>query len=404
MKKISIIIGLSLISISILAQKSTYDININEIYLHPKNPKKDWVEFRFTCSGKQIVLDSLYLTDDIINITKWNIKNKPLKVKEDRFYTVFFSKMLALNPSSNANVNFHQSKSLYLFSQKGVLMDSISLNVANDTIIKNSSIIRVPKSYSPKIKKATVTNKTELTKAITRNKANLTLASSYPKKAFIANIGLGLGTAKLRTSDNPSKTPLKYSWNIGLLREQQTFLKYTKIQYGLDFTKLNYGIKSSKTDTLRQVNNGVERVTIRKNDTKGWKKNYKVSIPIIANTRISNKFSVKTGFSLNISSTFKQHYTSELKYYNGATGELIQTVKFDFDDNSWESVSIGAILGIDYHLSERQTISLNYLGYKVGRKTDSATGKTNSNFGLFASYGFKFMKGKKRIPKYQVID
>ncbi len=401
-KSISFTVLLLCTMASIFAQSDAYKIRFNEIFIHHKDAKKNWIELKASSKKDVATVDSLYLSTDKTNPTMWPVHVKfsdHIAINKIKYITVTVkSEMFPFPLSSVAYVQelpLKTSNMLYLYIASGpdslTCLDSLKIGI--EQIEKNQSLVRNPKRRSV----------TTPSKIITKGSKNLTFSNSQPKKSYAVYFSNGLGMATIRTTDRPYSTPLKYSWGIGIMRERQTLLKYFKLQYGMNLTRLNYGIKSHKIDTLTKTVNGEEQITRRENTTNGWKKSSRISLPFALIGRFNNKLSFKAGSALSIVASNRQYYVSDLNYYQGNTGELYLTNQITYDEKGIELSLPGLMLGLDYHINEKHRLSVDYLKYGTGIDLFSATGKSNTNYGFFVTYGFHFAKSKKRIPKYQLI-
>ena len=281
----------------LIGQESRIDakIEINEVFIHKKNPVKNWVELKCSANNSTRLISDYYLSKSVRDKNQWPIKmnwNKVLKIKskKPKYVTIKYTKgFLPFSINTNAYTkykpfDFKTGNKIYLFeSNSNQPLDSFSIGKTDSS------------RYSSQIKNPTRRKDSKLTYAVTKKEKNLTLANSYVKKSAFASIGYGIGNGKFRTIENEYNTSWNRAWNIGFIRERQTRLKFVKLQYGLLYSHVKFAFDGSNSDTLSKFVNGVERITFRDNNTIGWRKNSRWSIPLLLQARLSNHLAVTTG-------------------------------------------------------------------------------------------------------------
>ena len=287
--KSSIVIFICLsMSILVQGQESKPSLKINEVFIHKKNPKKNWAELKIESKLPTVIPLEYY-----ISTSKKEYKLYPIRKNTKSRTKIKTHKPTFITSRTIGNINANQT--LYLFSKTG----SIPLDSFKTIPIDSSK-------YCTTIKDKR--GRSKLTYAVTRKKSNLTLKNSHNKKTWIVNIGIGLGKGNFRSIENKYNTSYKKSWSIGLLRERSTLAKYVIIQYGLDFNFTQFGFDGHNIDTLSKSVNGVERITFRTKNTIGWRKNTRVSVPMLLSARVNNKIGLTIGTSIGIISNYIQYY------------------------------------------------------------------------------------------------
>ncbi len=390
----------------VFGQESGLKITLNEVFIHPKNSTKNWVEIALVGSAvsKRHNLE-LYLSDENGEPLKWRVEAKmfnkyKLKGKNKRRAYVGIGSKGKFYPLPLSTKRYAEGliilpgEKLYLTLRKedgtNSIIDSIYIDPSKMDSTKRISLSRLDLEKSNTVKSY----------AVTKNESNLTMEASLPKKSTAVSVGPGFGTGKFRSTDNPSKVAPGISYNFGIMRERPTRFLRTRIQYGFDWAFVNFSFKNDITDTLTKVVNGEEQVTIRTIQTKGKKSNRRMSFPIILNSAITPKLGLLTGVSLNMLSGATQSYTSDFNYYDAITGALISTTQFTSEeDPEYQFFTAGYVLGAQYILKERHRFNLILMKYNESTGDQSGTGKGNSNTAFFINYQFHFHRSKKRVPK-----